>query len=220
MSCTPLSWRTLVRVLEAIGLWLLVISLAGCGCDDALVFDDVLQSACSPPCWRGIIPGSTTRAEVRQLLGKEADVDDPSFPAMRWGNRCVEGGSIPQVEIWFDQSEVVVSLTLAEVEPRYTFADVVRAHGIPSAVMVNECSPESDLGYIYLVYHEGGMAFASGFVPVIDRPWQTPSAKEQVCQWTYFVPTSTDRMLLQDGVIPGCGLRFYSYSSEWSGWGP
>lgn len=203
-----------------LGVLIFLSILAGCGCSNDMVFDDVLQSECAPPCWRGIVPGVTTRDEVRELLDKEAEVDEPSFPIMRWGSRCVKGRALYQVEIWFDRSDVVVSVTLAEADPIYTFADVVTEHGTPSAVMINECSPESNLGFIYLVYHKDGMAFASGFVPVLGEPWQTPSAKERVYQWYYFVPTSTDKMLLQDGVIPGCGLGFYSSSSEWSGFEP
>jgi hypothetical protein len=38
------------------------------------------------------------------------------------------------------------------------------------------------LGYIYLVYHQDGVAFATGYVPVLGEPWQQPSAKERVYQ--------------------------------------
>jgi hypothetical protein len=139
---------------------------------------------------------------------------------MRWGICCIKGGSVSQVEARFGQSNTVVSIRLVAVGPRLTFADVVKEHGAPSAVMANECSPESNLGYIYLVYHEEGMAFASGFVPVLGEPWQTPSGEERVYQWIYFAPTTADQMLLQEGIIPGCGLSFYSYSADWSGFGP
>ncbi len=220
MNCSRKLGRTLTWMLEAANVLLLLIFLAGCGCSDAPSFDNVLQSGCDPPCWRGIVPGVTTRTEVIELLGKEPDVDDPSFPEMNWGNRCVNGRGVPQVTIWFNRSDVVASITLAETKSQRTFEDVVRERGTPSAVMVNECSPESDLGYIYLVYHKDGVAFVSGFVPVLDKPWKTPSARERVYRWIYFVPTSADKMLLEDGIIPGCGLRFYSDSSEWLGFGP
>jgi hypothetical protein len=212
--------HTWLQISGACSLLTLLTILAACGCSNDLTFDDVLQSECSPPCWRDIVPGVTARGKVVELLGREPEVEDLSLPVWRWGSRCIKGGDVSQVRIGFDQSDTVVSITLAEAEPRITFADIVREHGAPTAVMINECSPESDLGYIYLVYHEDGVAFASGSVPVLDQPWQTPSAKERVYRWSYFEPTSPDRMLLQDGILPCCGLRFYSYSSEWSGFGP
>ena len=87
--------------------------------------------------------------------------------------------------------------------------------------MMNECSPDSNLGYVYLVYHEQGMAFATGYVPVLDEPWQQPAPSERVYQWIYFEPTTSNRMLLEEGIIPGCGSTFAynSHSSEWLGFG-
>jgi hypothetical protein len=211
--------HTLAPMLAKAGTLLLLVSLASCGCRNAPAFDDVLQSECDPPCWRGIVPGVTTRDEVIELLDREPEVNDPSYPRVDWGNRCIEGGGVPQVEIRLDQDDAVVSITLAEAGFRYTFGDAVKEHGPPSSVMVNECSPESNLGYVYLVYHEEGVAFATGYVPVLGKPWQQPSARERVYQWIYFAPTSRDRLLLQEGTIPGCGLSFYSQSSEWLGFG-
>jgi hypothetical protein len=201
-------------------VWLL-IALSGCGCSNHLVLDDIFQSDCDPPCWRGIVPGVTTREEVKEILGEQPEGEDPSFPVLRWGNRCVKGGGVSQVKILFDQANVVASVTLAETDPRYTFGDVVSEHGPPSSVMMNECSPDSMLGYIYLVYHQDGVAFATGYVPVLGEPWQRPSARERVYQWIYFAPTTADKMLLKEGIISGCGPVF-SYntdSSEWLGFG-
>jgi len=220
MSSTPRrSWHSLSRLWVHACMLLLLSMLAACGCRNDLVFDNVLQSECDPPCWRGITPGMTTRDEVLETLGKGFKGEDPSFPVIRWGTRCVEGGGLSQVKIDLSPADRVVSIKLVETEPRYTFADVVSRHGPPSSVMVNECAPDSDLGFVYLVYPEAGMAFATGYVRVLGEPWQRPSAEERVFQWIYFAPTSPDRALLEDGILPGCGLRFYSYSSEWLGFG-
>jgi hypothetical protein len=136
--------------------------LAGCGCRDTLVFEDVLRSECEPPCWRGIIPEETTRRQVVQLLGREPEEGDPTLPRMSWGDRCIQGGGVYQVRIGLNSADVVVSIKLAERDGRYTFEDVVKDWGTPGRVMVNHCAPDTNLGYLYLAYPREGVAFATG----------------------------------------------------------
>ncbi len=204
--------------------------LAGCSCPydlrlpwdrvcrDDIVFQDVLWSSCDPPCWRGITPGETKRDEILELVGTPPREQDQSLPHMSWGNRCMNNSPRPQVEITTSGDDGVVrTIMLIDPDREYTFADVVEEHGEPSAVMEADCGPEVMDGYIYLAYHEAGLAFASGRVATLQADWQHPASNERVTQWFFFLPTSTDTMLLEEFVIFPCYSPASSLSSEWAG---
>jgi hypothetical protein len=219
--------RTAVRLMSTLCVLFLFVALGGCSqppnspypCEDKIVFEHVLQSDCAPPCWRDITPGLTDRNQVLGLLDHESELR--SYPStLAWGHRCAQDLASPQVAILIDPaSKVVNSIMLAETERDYTFGDVVRDHGPPSNVMMNMIGPESNKGCIFLVYPEKGVAFVSGDITVLGRVWQQPSADQKVYQWIYFAPTEPGRLLIKEGLIPGCGLADDSFISDWSGFG-
>ena len=106
--------------------WLLLL-LSACGCnDERIVFQEVIKSECAPPCWRGVIPGSTNRPEMLDLLRVPPDSDTGMVMSwgdtIEWGKRCVDRRySPPQVTINVDPEDVVQSITLVEPDQRYTF---------------------------------------------------------------------------------------------------
>lgn len=198
-------------------LWVLFV-LAGCGCGaERVVFQDLLESNCAPPCWRGVIPGETARREILDLLTEPPDTD-PGLPVLEWGVRCVNRGySLPQVKIFLDANNVAESIRLVDPAGQNTFQTAVEELGPPATVLMTPCGPETDLGFLYLVYPEQGMAVGSGFMPVLDRPWQQPSPRTAVVQWLYFVPIPSDRFQAQAGPVYGCGMSYANQTSAWQG---
>ena len=98
-------------------VWLLLL-LVGCGCrGERIVFQDVLKSDCIAPCWRGVIPGSTDRQGILDLLSQPPDTDT-SIPmtwseSLKWGERCVDHRYSPsQVKINLDSKDVAESIRL------------------------------------------------------------------------------------------------------------
>ena len=67
------------------------------------------------------------------------------------------------------------------------------------------------------MYPEKGVAFATGLVPVVGEPWQRPSAKEKVYEWSYFAPMESGKMLAESGIIVRCVDP--CLSSDWAGFG-
>ena len=200
--------------------WLLLL-LAGCGCStEHVVFQDLLMSDCAPPCWRGVVPGETFRQQILDLLAEPPDTE-PGLPVLEWGDRCVNGGySLSQVKISLDLAWVAESIRLVEPANRLTFQDAVDELGPPALVLMTPCSPETDLGFLYLVYPEQGIAMGSGFVPVLDRPWRQPATGTRVYQRLYFTPIPSDRFEAQAGPIYGCGMSYGNEASAWQGFGP
>jgi hypothetical protein len=202
--------------------WLLflLLLLVGCGCSgERVVFQDLLLSDCAPPCWRGVVPGETDRQQILDLLA-EPPGTEPGLPVLEWGERCVNGGySLSQVKIFLNSNDVVESIRLVEPAGQYTLRDAVDELGPSSLVLITPCGPETDLGFLYLVYPEQGMALGSGFVPVLDRPWQQPPAGTRVYQWLYFAPIPSDRFQAETGPIYGCGMSYANKASAWQGFG-
>lgn len=200
--------------------WLLFL-LVGCGCSgERAVFQDLFLSDCAPPCWRGVIPGETDRQQILALLADPPDTD-PGLPVLEWGKRCVNRGySLSQVKIFLDSNDVAESIRLVEPADQYTFQNAVDELGPAALVLMTPCGPETDLGFLYLVYPEQGMAVGSGFVPALDRPWQQPSSRTGVYQWIYFTPTPSDRFQAETGPIYGCGMSYANEASVWQGFGP
>jgi hypothetical protein len=200
--------------------WLLLL-LVGCGCGgERVVFQDLLLSDCSPPCWRGVVPGETDRQRILDLLTEPPDTE-PGLPVLEWGERCVNGGySLAQVRIFLDSNDVVESIRLVEPAHKYTFRDAVDELGPPSLVLMTPCGPETDLGFLYLVYPERGVALGSGFVPTLNRSPYQPPAGTRVYQWLYFAPIPSDRFQAESGPIYGCGMSYANRSSGWQGFEP
>jgi len=200
-------------------LWLLIV-LAGCGCaGERIVFQDVLKSNCAPPCWRGVIPGKTNRQEIVDLLKKPPDTE-PGLQRMDWGWRCFKHDGMTQVTIFLDVNNVAESIILVEPDRQYTFQTAVDEFGPPTAVLMTPCAPDTDQGFIYLVYPEQGLALGSGFVATLGRPWQRPSSETHVYQWVYFNPIRSDLFSQKGYPIYGCGMSSGNETAEWQGFGP
>ena len=203
-------------------LGLLVLSV-GCGCSrERVVFQDVLESDCAPPCWRGVIPGSTDRQEMLELLHEPPD-PSTGLPMdwgdrVGWGRQCVNGSYFSsQVTVNLDPDDVVESITLIEPEEEPTFQDIVEEFGAPAVMLMTLCVPDTDQGLLYLVYSERGVALGSDYLPTLGRPWQQPSAETRVVQWVYFAPIPADRFPAQGPPIYGCGMPSYNETSPWQG---
>ena len=145
---------------------------------------------------------------------------DPGLPVLEWGDRCVnEGYSLSQVKIYLDAADVVESIRLVEPTVHYTFQDAVSELGAPALVLMTPCGPDTELGFLYLVYSELGIAVGSGFMPVLDLPWQQPPAGTKVTQWLYFAPLPSDGFEAETGPIYGCGMSYGNEASAWQGFG-
>jgi hypothetical protein len=110
----------------------------GKDCEEDIVFDNVLESDCSPPCWRGIIPGATTGDEAVKLLDREAEIGASPALSISWGTCCAKHWSATQVQLLLDPTDgVVKSIILGDPARGYRFGDAVRDHGPPSSVMMS-----------------------------------------------------------------------------------
>jgi hypothetical protein len=218
-----------IRLICLLLLICLLPLLAGCSrCDEQVVFQDVLKSDCASPCWRGIMPGSTNRTRVLELLGEQPNTDtaDMALPTkwgsrLEWGTRCLDSRySLAQVTIGLDPENVVESITLVEPDRRYTFQNVFDEAGPPTFVLGTTCSPDSDQGIVYLVYPQRGLAVGSGYVPVLGQPWQQPRSETRIYQQITFEPMAPDLFSPTEGPIYGCGMPYANGLSPWQGFAP
>jgi hypothetical protein len=205
-------------------VWLMLL-LASCGCSgERIIFQDVLKSDCAAPCWRGVIPGSTVREEMLELVSQPPDTDT-AIPmawgdSLKWGERCVDHRySPPQVKINLDSKDIVESIVLVDPDQQYTFQHAFDEFGSPTVVLMTPCSPDSDLGFVYLVYPEKGLGLGSSYMPTLGRPWQQPSAETRVYQWVYFDPIAAKLFPPKGEPIYGCGMPYANVTSTWQGFG-
>jgi hypothetical protein len=221
MPALSLPGRTWLQISRVCGLLTILTVLAACGCGyERVVFDDVLESDCDPPCWRGIIPGETDRQQVPDLL-KQPPETDPSVQRMDWGWLCFRGHGMTQVSIDLDSDDLTESITLVDPDRGYTFQRGVEEFGPPAFVLMTPCAPDTDEGFLYLVYPERGLAFGSGYLPAAwGRPWQQPSPETRVWQWVYFAPMQSAAFPPRGGPIHGCGMSYANETVAWQGFKP
>lgn len=132
-------------------LCLLLLLLSSCSSlpDQDLVGDE----HCTPPCWRGIIPGKTSKNDAIQILMEAEDEGEGDL-------------SIPENIVWRDETEknyslatdndIIKTITLKSVTST-KLSDLIALFGDPSYAVITRIRDGYFLGMI--LYPDKGLAF-------------------------------------------------------------
>jgi hypothetical protein len=124
------------------------------------------KKTCAPPCWEGIVPGTTIISDALRILQDNPRVRDVKFEqgslssAITWRWDDNDLGGIIIVNLVSNPANNVVDRTSLDFEIR--FSDLVAAYGYPSAVSAtSDTNPGSGtVGYsIQFTYEPQGFFF-------------------------------------------------------------
>lgn len=147
-----------------LGLALGLIFLAGCkpSCDPSVLADFPIDPnvdmsllnglPCVPPCWQGLIPGSSNKADVYQALNNAPFVEDGSLLEQQ----SADGGTVIywnsafssiQNAVVLDADNRISRIVISQVEYEVSIGDVIEVLGIPDGEIVTLSAPETSLCY-------------------------------------------------------------------------
>ena len=214
-------YRVIIRLL--ISLTLLVI-LSGCRHEPSNILE---TSACDPPCWRGINPGTSSVNEVIAQLELMSEVKD-----FRAGSLYTDG-ELDTVTWEFNSgiaeclgrssvSEEVVSIIEIYACNAITLGEVVAKFGEPDQVSVIASSFEIRWLSIGLLYPERGLAVVAideGRWP-LDKPGRI-SEDQRVSHIYFFDPGLYEDLLRRDSFlrVGACEDDILSSLQPWRGFG-
>jgi hypothetical protein len=141
-------------------------------------FSSLLQSACSAPCWNGIIPGKTTKAEFLEIipslpLYKESSVGWLDEKGQLSQNMPDTANSAAAMMIGknligiYIKDSVVSAISLKPIadksgestNPELTLEGIVKLFGEPSNILKGGACADFKCQNLYFIYPEKGLIF-------------------------------------------------------------
>lgn len=184
--------------------------------DDSLLSD----TPCAAPCWQGIVPGETSRAQAMQILRDSPYVFDDSLEesgtselgrvVWRW---CVPGRRLHPNISW--QNDTVQEITLG-LTYDLTVDQIVSKFGEPEALSaVSGGVPEFPYWIIDLYYPDKGIQFTA-YTEGIDSLLE---ATTEVGAVFYFAPTTLEARVAHDYSSDNLFSYAMNLMRPWQGYG-
>lgn len=209
------------------GLLLLVtMTVTSCGATrEPLVVQGLLEGEpCGPPCFQGLVPGSSTEDDVRQFLrsgeyavGPYAVIErsDKGVLVMKWDRRGL-GGQRNEFQIQDD----VLSLMGMYVDSDVTLEQVIKRHGAPDNLRAGLKMSGRVYTVVSLFYREVGMMLQLHLYD--DLPQVKPDT-EVVRVW-YFDPVPLEEAAAVFAAKSGQAaedfeLEWLGHWHDWEGYG-
>ena len=202
-----------------------IACLSSCSAQEPLVAQGLLEGEpCGPPCFQGLVPGSSTEDEVRQFLrsGEYAvgpysviERSQQGVLVLTWDRRGL-GGQKNEFQIQDD----VLSLTSMYVDSDVTLEQVVNRYGAPDKFVADLYLSGRVYTLVGLFYREVGMILDLHLYD--DVPQLKPETK--VARVWYFEPVSLDEAIAVLAGKKGQALEDFEqeqlgYWHDWQGYG-
>jgi hypothetical protein len=207
-------------------LLLVVTTIASCGATGApLVAQGLVEGEpCSPPCFQGLVPGSSTEDDVRQFLrsgryavGPYAVIErsEENVLIMMWDRRGL-GGQRNEFQIRGN----ILSLTSMYLDSHVTLEQVVKRYGAPDKFTAGLNMSGRVYTLVGLFYREVGMIV--DLYVYDDVPQLKPDTK--VARVWYFDPVPLEQAILVLAGKKGQALEDFELEQvghwhEWAGYG-
>lgn len=161
------------------------------------------KDECSPPCWKNITPGKTTRQEVVQILNDISWIDKDSIKSNISGNYggflagwdldCIQwlgkldSGDYSGRVCFYNDTVAFIEISLNEGV--IDFSDLIKKLGIPESVLIIKTEgAERDTLSIHVLYTSKGYAFLDYYTTLnLKNPIQIAPDDDVQVVW-YFVP--------------------------------
>jgi len=184
----------------------------------------VTGEPCAPPCWQGLVPGSSTEDDVRRFLSGSEYVAGlyavhsgahEGLIVLRWDRRGTSGQ-----ESAFHIQDGVLSLMSMYVESDVTLEQVVGRFGTPDEFAAGLKMSGRIYALVTLFYREPGMILELHLYD--DVPELKPETK--VVRVWYFEPVPLEEAIaVQQGKkgepLEDFELEWLGYWHDWQGYG-
>jgi hypothetical protein len=204
----------------ALAAFVFVVTAAVTSCgltQEALVTQGLLTGEeCAPPCFQGLVPGSSTEDEVRQFLrsgeyavGPYAVIErsQQRVLVLKWDRRGL-GGQKNEFQV----QDGVLALMGMYVDSDVTLEQVVNRYGTPDSLRAGLKMSGRVYTVVSLFYQEAGMILQ---LHLYDEVPQLRPSTEVVRVW-YFDPVPLEEAV---AVLAGKkGQALEDFESEWLGY--
>jgi len=179
---------------------------------------------CGPPCWQGLLPGSSTEGEVTRFLSGSQYVAVPyaveqgpheGLTVLRWDRRGSRGD-----ENAFDIQDGVLSLMSMRVDSDVTLEQVIGTYGNPDQFAAGLKMSGRVYTRVSLFYRQAGMILDLHLYE--DVPEIKPETK--VVRVWYFEPVPLEQAIAtlegkKGESLEDFQLEWVNYWHDWAGYG-
>jgi hypothetical protein len=156
----------------------------------------VVDETCSPPCWEGITPGTTSRDEVHLLLEDISWVNGDSIQdvftvspndSVKWMGTSKASDYSGKI---FLKGDLVTVITISPKERVLKFVDIIHKLGDPENILAVTTRGERAITAVFILYPSKGYGFLDYYYSSntdIDNPIQV-KPEEYVKQVWYCKP--------------------------------
>lgn len=197
--------------------FLLFMALAAsCSAPSGSVLED---SECSPPCWRGIVPGSTSLEQAGNTIGRMADVDQKTV-VTDGGISFRFTGQVAEYSADLRASGETVTMIVFNEDRNLTLSKVLAIDGSPSLVCAASWWADRRWLSVDLVNPDAGVALSyhRDQFPV-DAESATIMSDDLVESVTYFDPMSYRELVATSRLIQVPPATAESCLTSWGGYG-
>ena len=213
---TRIKARTRPRCLLALSFALLAGFAASCRGPLVSAMED---SECSPPCWRGIVPGATSVEEAKHLLASMADVDPQTVVADE-GISFRFTGQVSEYSADLRASGGTITMIVFSIDRRLPLQRVLAISGNPSLVCAASWWSDHRWLSVDLVNPEDGIivSYHRDRFPV-EGETATIAADDLVDAVTFFDPMAYRELLSASRLTQVPARTADVCLTPWSGYG-
>lgn len=202
------------KLITWITILLLAATLTACDQDASVVLQD---PTCEPPCWRGIIPGVTSKTELVSLIEKTTEDYNERFSLRGDGGEitCWEPREVKRPVCAYLENDVLFLLEFSDVN-----TTIDKAFGLfdePDHLAIKTTVGDYEERILYLLYAEKGISLIHFDSTVPSRWIQEIQPNTKIQRVWYFDPSDFAN-LVDDGFI-GDAKLVDNAVFEWKGLG-
>jgi hypothetical protein len=172
------------------------------------VISGVIQdTSCSPPCWKGITPGQTTRQETLSILNALPEVDQSTIRPMSVVNvnDSYYWDFIPHTgDIWarvFIDQDIVFAVNFFPDKKGLPLGTAIQYLGEPEKILVIWVNGDKSFVTIYSIYQSKGVVLASLIMPYHRDELAEVNSETLVDGFWYFEPGLFTELMTSNYVV-------------------
>jgi hypothetical protein len=203
---------------------LLLTSIILIGCQP-IVSGVIQDTACFPPCWKGITPGKTTREEALAVIQSLPDVKIDSVKpwSMVTGNDSIQWDFVPQTgdrfgDVFF-RNDIVIGFSFVPDKNGLKLNQAIKYLGEPESILAMYHKQEIRYISIFISYKSKGVVLLLSINPYNPNKIATLLTDTYVEAFWYIVPDFYSE-LMTSNYIGGIAPNILSEDTHpWTGYG-
>lgn len=179
---------------------------------------------CGPPCWQGLVPGTSTQEDVLEFMTSSYYVGDhyrdeyAGRTVIRW--QSTQSGRSNQTWNAFSFKDDVLIVIRTYLDYDFTLEQLLQGYGPPEKFRANWEGGSSVIADVTLFYPQLGIAPQLELRPSDAGGYELRSETKVIRAW-YFAPTSLDGLFDLAGAVPFPDKREDAeiVLQDWQGYG-